>query len=137
MASRMGARVEDPETRLIAIEDLEEAREDALARTTEVQARRKMEFDDKLPKDYGIKVGGMVLLYDNRHKDFPGKLHTRWIGPYKVNYIFSNDSLQLEDLQGVWLDTRVNGSRVKKYVPEDITSDRSTTDADVCRDSHI
>ena len=77
----MGARVEDPEIRLIAIEDLEEATEDALARTTEVQARRKTEFDGKLSKDHGIKIGGMVLLYDNRHKDFPGKLHTRWMGP--------------------------------------------------------
>ena len=133
----MGARVEDLETRLIAIEDLEEAREDALVRTTEVQARRKTEFDGKLPKDHGIKVEGMVLLYDNRHKDFPRKLHTRWMGPYKVNYIFSNGSLQLEDLQEVWLDTRVNGSRVKKYVPEDITSDGSTEDTGVCRDSHI
>ena len=114
MASRMGARVEDSETRLIAIEELEEAREEALNRTTDIQARRKTEFDKKLPKDHGTKVGGMVLLYDNRHKDFPGKLHTRWMGPYKVNYIFPNSSLQLEDLQGVWLDTRGNGSRVKK-----------------------
>ena len=79
----------------------------------------------------------MVLLYDNRHKDFPGKLHTRWMRPYNVNYIFPNGSLQLEDLQGVWLDSRVNGSRVKKYVPEDITSDGSTENTDVRRDSHI
>ena len=137
MASRMGTRVEDPETRLIAIEDLEEAREDALARTTEVQARRKMEFDGKLPKDHGIKVGGLVQLYNNRHKNFPRKLHTRWMGPYKVDYIIPNGSLQLEDLQGVWLDTRVNGFSVKKYVPEDITSDGSTEDTDVRKDSHI
>ena len=101
----MGARVENPENRLIAIEDLEEAWEDAFAKTMEVQARRKTEFDGKLPKDHRIKVVGMVLLYDNRHKDFLGKLYTQWIGPYKVNYIFPNDSLQLEDLQGVWLDT--------------------------------
>ena len=76
MASRMEARVKDPETRLIAIKDLEEAREDALEWTSEVQARRKTEFDEKLPKDPGIKVGGMVLLYDNCYKDFPWKLHT-------------------------------------------------------------
>ena len=100
-------------------------------------AKRKAEFDGKLPKSHGIQVGGMVLLYDNRHKDFPGKLHTRWMGPYKVNYIFPNGSLQLEDLQGVWLDTRVNGSRVKKYVPENITSDGSSEDTTVRRDSHI
>ena len=59
------------------------------------------------------------------------------MGPHKVNYIFPNGSLQLEDLQGVWLDTRVNGSRVKKYVPENITSDGSSEDMAVRRDSHI
>ena len=53
MASRMGARVEDQDTRLIAIEDLEEAREKALTRTTDIQARRKTKFDGKLPKDLG------------------------------------------------------------------------------------
>ena len=133
----MAPRVKDPETHLIAIEDLEEARKEALTRTTDIQARRKIEFDRKLPKDHGIKVGGMVLLYDNQHKDFTRKLHTRWMGPYKVNYIFPNGSLQLEDLQGVWLDTQVNGSRVKKYVPKDITSDRSSEDTAIRRDSHI
>ena len=64
-----------------------------------------------------------MLLYDNRHKEFPGKLHTRWMGPYKVTQIYSNGSLQLEDLQGVWLDTRVNGSRVKKYKEESASED--------------
>ena len=76
MASRMGARVEGPETRLIATEDLEEAREDALERTLEVQARKKTKFYRRLLKDHGIKVGRMVLLYNNHHKDFPGiQLH--------------------------------------------------------------
>ena len=60
----MGTRVDDPETRLIAIEDLEEVWEEALTRTTNIQAKRKAEFDGKLPKSHGIQVGGMVLLYD-------------------------------------------------------------------------
>jgi hypothetical protein len=34
--------------------------------------------------------------------------------PYRVCQIFPNGSLQLENLQGQWLDTRVNGSRIKK-----------------------
>ena len=67
---------------------------------------------------HGIEEGDLVLLYDNRHKEFPGKLHTRWMGPCKVIKIYPNGSIQLEDLQGVWLDTRVNRSRVKKYKQE-------------------
>ena len=80
----------DPYTRLIAIKNLEEARGDAIERTRLIQAKRKVEFDRKLPKGHGIKEGGLVLLYDNRYKDFPGKLHTRWMGPFKVTQIFPN-----------------------------------------------
>ena len=97
---------------MIAIQDLEEAREEVLKETMEVQAKRKDSFDAKLSKDHRIQIGGMVLLYDNRHEEFPDKLHIRWMGPYKVTYIFQNGSLQFEDLQGNWLDMRVNGSRV-------------------------
>ena len=102
---------------------MEETREEALTRTTEVQAKRKEDFDGKLPESHGIEKGGLVLLYFNRHKEFPGKLHTRWMGPYKVTQIYSNGSRHLEDLQGVWLDNRMNGSRVKKYKEESASED--------------
>ena len=125
MAARSGSRIQNAKYRMVAIEDLEEAREEALNQTFEVQAKRKEDFDAKLPKDHGIQTGGMVLLYDNRYEDFPGKLHTRWKGPYKVTEVFQNGSLQLEDLQGNWLDTRVNGSRVKQYQPESSSDDSS------------
>ena len=123
IAARTRTRNLDLTTRILAIEDLEETREEALIRTTEVQAKRKEDFDEKLSESHGIEKGGLVLLYDNRHKEFPGKLHTRWMGPYKVTQIYSNGSLQLEDLQGVWLDTRVNGSRVKRYKAESASED--------------
>lgn len=125
MAAKTGNQISELTTRLIALEDLEEARIEALERTMDIQAKKKEEYDAKLPGDNGIEKGGLMLLYDNRHKQFPGKLHTRWMGPYKVTKIYPNGTLQLEDLQRVWLDTRVNGSRVKKYTPES-SSDEET-----------
>ena len=124
IAAQTGNRNQDLNTRLLAIEDLEEAREEALTRTAEVQAMRKEYFDKKLPESHGIEKGGLVLLYDNRHKEFPDKLHTRWMGPCKVTQIYYNGSLQLEDLQGVWLETRVNRSRVKRYKEESASEDK-------------
>ena len=59
----------------------------------EVQAKRKDDFDAKLPKDHGIQTRGMLLLYGNHHEEFPDKLHTRWMGPNRVTYIFQNGSL--------------------------------------------
>ena len=94
LAAQTGNRIEDLNAWLIAIEDLEEARIKALERTEESQAKRKKEFDSKLPEDHGIREGGLVLLYDNRHKQFPSKLHTRWMGPYKVTTVYPNGSLQ-------------------------------------------
>lgn len=117
--------MDDDASRLLAIENLEEGREEAMARNREIQQNRKEVFDNRLPEDHGIREGGLVLLYDSRHQKFPGKLHTRWIGPYKVTEVFSNGSLQLEDLQGNLMDTRVNGSRVKKYHPESLTEEES------------
>ena len=108
---------------MIAIQDLKDAREEALKQTMKVQAKRKNNFDAKLPKDHGIQTEGMVLFYDNCHEELPSKLHTRWMGPYRVTYIFQNRSLQLKDLQGNWLDTRVNGSRLKQYQPKSSLDD--------------
>ena len=34
-----------------------------------MQAKRKEDFYNKLLEDHGIQVGGMVLLYDNHHKE--------------------------------------------------------------------
>ena len=115
LAARHGTRTENLKGRLEEIDHLEESRGDALDLTVQAQERRKKAFDQKLPEDPGITQGCLVLLYDSRYKDFPGKLHTRWIGPYQVLQIFENGSLQLAQLDGTPLDTRTNGSRVKLY----------------------
>ena len=53
MAARSGNRIQDTKYRMIAIQDLEEEREEALDRTKKVQAKRKEDFDAKLPKEHG------------------------------------------------------------------------------------
>jgi hypothetical protein len=100
LASRNGNRTEGILPRLISIENLEDTHIAALEKTANVQMRTKEDYDRKIPADHGIREQGLVLLYDNIHKEFPGKLHTRWMGPYRVCQIFPNGSLQLENLQG-------------------------------------
>ena len=63
MASWIGTRIDNPETRLIAIEDLEEARRDAVECTRIIQVKRKVEFDRKLPKDHGIHEGKLNIIF--------------------------------------------------------------------------
>lgn len=93
---------------------------DALDWTKEIQARPKEIYDRKLPTETGVTDGSLVLLFDIQHQDFPSKLHTRWMGPFRVCKVYSNESLQLEHLEGNPQDTKVNGSKVKLYKPEGI-----------------
>ena len=86
----------------------------ALQNTELQQLKRKARFDQRLKK-HDIKKNDLVLVKDSRHSKFPGKLQTRWGGPYKVVKIWKNGSLQLQYLNGELFETRINGSRVKKY----------------------
>ncbi|KAL3698608.1 hypothetical protein R1sor_012684 [Riccia sorocarpa] len=110
-------RLSDEESqihRLQQLIQLDEDREQASEDTKSIQEKRKENHDKRLKK-IDVKDEDLVLLYDNRHLKFPGKLHLRWMGPYKVTKVFENGSLQLEDLGGNQLATRVNGWRVKRY----------------------
>jgi hypothetical protein len=114
---RNGEGVESLDNRLEEIEALEEARGEALQRTQKVQEKRKAAFDKKIPAENRITKDKIVLLYDSRYRNFPSKLHTRWMGPFVVDKVFDNGSLQLKDLQENLLETKTNGSRVKLYRP--------------------
>ena len=93
IAARTGNQIQDLSTQLSVIEDLEEAKDEALTQTIEIQAKKKKAFDNKILESHRIEEEGLVLLYDNRHKEFPSKLYTRWMGPCKVTKIYPNGSL--------------------------------------------
>ncbi|OAE25999.1 hypothetical protein AXG93_1712s1790 [Marchantia polymorpha subsp. ruderalis] len=110
---RLGAE-ESQLYRLQEVMMLEERRHEAKARTKKIQLRRKAKYDWRV-KPVLLQKGDLALLYDNRHARFPKKLHLRWMGPFKVVEAFPNGSIQLADLSGQLLGTRVNGWRLKKY----------------------
>jgi hypothetical protein len=102
------------EDRFEYIADLEAERELALEQNEKIQLKRKRRFDRRIRFD-PVYEGDSVLLYDSRHKNFPGKLHISWMGPFNVISVFDNGSLQLATLEGEALPTRTNGSRVRKF----------------------
>ncbi|KAL3697673.1 hypothetical protein R1sor_011749 [Riccia sorocarpa] len=93
---------------------LKEDREQSKSDVAVIQQKRKENHDKRIRK-IDVKDKDLVLLYDNRHIKFQEKLHLRWMGPYRVTKVFDNGSLQLADLEGNPLATRVNGWRVKRY----------------------
>lgn len=65
------------------LELLEEACMLSLQHTYEQQSERKWVYDQPL-KPVLINSGDLVLMFDSRYLLFPGKLHTHWMGPYRV-----------------------------------------------------
>jgi hypothetical protein len=108
----------DPEEslspRLHDLDKLEEDRLLSLDETYKQQLFRKLKYDSKM-KPVKLQEGDWVLVYDSRHKKFKGKLHTRWLGPFKVRTIYENGSLDLLTIKDEPLETRINGSRVKLF----------------------
>ena len=59
--------------------------------------------------------GDQVFLYDSKLHLFPGKLKSRWTGPFIVQQAYPNGSVDLrvpDDDRVI----KVNGQRVKPYV---------------------
>ena len=100
--------------RAYRLEELEEARNEASKYLTHRQALTK-KYHDKGLKKAVLNDGDLVLLYDSRFAHFPGKLHTRWLGPYIVHKVFPNGSVQVATLEGDVFPVRVHFDRLKKY----------------------
>ena len=59
-------------------------------------------------------VGDLVLLFNSRLRLFPGKLKSKWTGPYTVTQLFPYGAVELETKEGVRF--KVNGQRIKIYL---------------------
>ena len=70
-------------------------------------------------------VGQRVLLFNSRLKLFPGKLKSRWSGPFEVIQVFPYGSVELKAANGSTF--KVNGQRVKPYYGGVFESERVVT----------
>ena len=69
---------------------------------------------DKLIIRKDLHPGILVLVFDSRLKLFPGKLKSRWTGPFRVKEVFPHGAIEVQSLKTG--DTfKVNGHRVKPY----------------------
>ncbi|GJS97524.1 reverse transcriptase domain-containing protein [Tanacetum coccineum] len=71
-------------------------------------------YDIKYVVKKEFKQGDRVLLFNSRLKIFPGKLRSRWSGPFKIKQVFRYGTVQLTDLGGG--SFKVNGHQVKHYL---------------------
>jgi len=59
-------------------------------------------------------VGDLVLLFNFRLRLFPGKLKSKWTGPFIVTQVFPHGAVELENNEGTRF--KVNGQRIKVYI---------------------
>ena len=111
-------RLSEKESKRIWLETWWELEEHQIASLLqlELEQRRRKSFIDKHrrgnEKEFGI--GKLVLVFQTRMGNMPGKLRFRWISPFWVTKEFVG-SYQLGTLAGELLSKWVNDFRLKPY----------------------
>ncbi|XP_076949131.1 uncharacterized protein LOC143621660 [Bidens hawaiensis] len=105
------------ENRLHQLHELEELRDHAYAHSYSYKQRTNELHDRKLKGNKQFKCGDQVLLYNSRLRLFPGKLNSRWSGPFTITEVFSYVTIEIEDESGKF---KMNGHRLKNYVGETV-----------------
>ncbi|KAJ4701060.1 Pol polyprotein [Melia azedarach] len=105
----------------LQLNELDEIRHEAYENATIYKEKTKLQHDKRLLRKT-FHEGQKVLLYNSRLKLFPGKLMSRWNGPYVVHKVFSYGAVELIKEQG-GEPFKVNGHRLKPYLDaiEDLT----------------
>ena len=104
------------EERLLQLSELEELRNEAYDNATIYKDKTKKWHDQRtLRKEF--RAGEKVLLFNSRLKLFPGKLKSKWAGPYTVVSSNTFGTVILRTDTGE--EFRVNGQRLKHYLSRD------------------
>jgi len=84
--------------------------------SSKIYKERTKAFHDKKisPKDFNI--GDQVLLFTSRLKLFPGKLKSRWSGPFTIKQVLAYGTITLTGKGRS--DFTVNEQRVKRYTAD-------------------
>ncbi|KAM5578073.1 hypothetical protein ABKV19_008411 [Rosa sericea] len=99
--------------RKLQLQELEEIRNDAFE-SAKIYKEKTKAFHDKMIRGKTFVVGQKVLLFHSRLKLFPGKLRSRWIGPFIITNVFSHGAVQIKSEQ-TGNEFKVNGHRLKPY----------------------
>ncbi|CAM8880444.1 unnamed protein product [Rhodiola kirilowii] len=82
------------EKRLLDLNELDEIRLDSYENAKIYKQKQKKWHDKKiLRKEF--KEGDQVLLFNSRLRLFPGKLKSRWTGPFKIQKVFEDGHVTL------------------------------------------
>ena len=101
--------------RLMQLNELDEIRHMAYENSRIYKEKTKA-YHDKRILNREFRPNDQVLLFNSRLKLFPGKLRSRWSGPFTVKSVRPYGAVELLDHEGG--EFVVNGQRLKPYLAE-------------------
>ncbi|CAN6547374.1 unnamed protein product [Malus baccata var. baccata] len=93
--------------------ELDEIRNEAYENARIYKDKTKA-FHDKMIRAKTFAIGQKVLLFNSRLRLFPGKLRSKWVGPFIVTNVFPHGAVQIKSLR-TQQEFKVNGHRLKPY----------------------
>ncbi|CAN6725422.1 unnamed protein product [Malus baccata var. baccata] len=93
--------------------ELDEIRNEAYENARIYKEKTKV-FHDKMICAKTFSIGQKVLLFNSRLRLFPGKLCSKWVGPFIVTNVFPHGAVQIKSLR-TQQEFKVNGHRLKPY----------------------
>ena len=100
------------EKRMLQFSELDEFRNEAYENARIYKERTKAWHDKHIARKE-FKAGQQVLLFNSQLKLFPGKLKSRWSGPFTVIKVFPHKGAEVTHLEkGTF---KVNSQRLKPY----------------------
>nr|GEX07839.1 reverse transcriptase domain-containing protein [Tanacetum cinerariifolium] len=103
--------------RFLQLNELAKLRNKAYEHCRTYKDRTKHWHDSKI-MDKEFHEGEEILVFNSSLKLFPGKLKTRWYGPYTVSKVFPYRAIEVCGKNGV--SYKASGHRLKKYYGGDI-----------------
>ena len=102
--------------RLLQLNDLDELRRESYE-SSRIYKERLKSFHDKTIARKTFEPNQKVLLYSSRLHLFPGKLRSRWTGPFIVKVVYPYGAVKIENLE-TGKSFKVNGQRLKPFLEQ-------------------
>jgi hypothetical protein len=103
--------------RMLQLNQLDELRLRAYENNRIYKERVKLWHDKRILKR-SFEPGQLVLLFNSRLKLFPGKLRSRWSGPYEVMKVYPYGAIEIRNMK-TGNTFKANGQRLKLYLGGD------------------
>ncbi|CAN6544186.1 unnamed protein product [Malus baccata var. baccata] len=99
--------------RRLQLNELDEIRHEAYDNASIYKQKTKA-FHDNMIRGKSFSIGQKVLLFNSCLRLFPGKLRSKWIGPFVITNVSSYGAIQIQSLK-TGHEFQVNGHRLKPY----------------------